>query len=198
MTKTAETPELFDAETASLKAEQEARAAQPLPWEEDQQEPEEQLAEALTEPEQGPPTMPEHPDAVASPAYPPATTRKTLSLAERLCVIDFLRGLPGPIHGRTKAEIARDVSQRTGVQIESGSLWYICEQLPLLKLEAKLNVLPEEPSVEQRLSMLAAAYDPHCEELASMRASVASLMTRLEDVEVRLERAQANGYLGPK
>ena len=69
-----------------------------------------------------------------------AAKRKTLSLGERIKVVDYLRSLVEPIVADSNATIAALVSIGSGVEINWQQLKYMIDDLEELKLGAKVHV----------------------------------------------------------
>lgn len=69
-----------------------------------------------------------------------ASKRKTLSLMERVKVIDYLRSQPEPIVGDSNSAIAVHVSTATGVDINWSQLKYMLDELTDINLSAKVHV----------------------------------------------------------
>lgn len=69
-----------------------------------------------------------------------ASKRKTLSLGDRIKVIDYLRAQPEPIVGDSNGAIALHVSTATGVDINWSQLKYMLDELTDINLSAKVHV----------------------------------------------------------
>lgn len=77
---------------------------------------------------------------MSPPVEDKATKRKTLSLGERIKVVDYLRSLVEPVVADSQAAVASMVSDATKVEINWQQLKYMIEDLPEFNLSAKLHV----------------------------------------------------------
>ena len=66
--------------------------------------------------------------------------RSSLTLQERLDVIDFLRSQHEPITAATKVEAAAIISEATGVQISAAQIDYLIDQTPKADLGRKIAI----------------------------------------------------------
>ena len=69
-----------------------------------------------------------------------AAKRKTLSLVQRIRVVDFLRSQVEPIVADSNAAVAALVSTGSGVEINWQQLKYMIDDLEELKLGSKVHV----------------------------------------------------------
>ena len=69
-----------------------------------------------------------------------AAKRKTLSLRDRIKVIDHLRAQAEPIIADSNAALAVMVSNATGVDINWAQLKYMIDELPDMNLNSKVHV----------------------------------------------------------
>jgi len=93
-----------------------------------------------------------------------------MSLQDRFKVADFLRARVEPFVGETKTDIAKQVSEQCGVEISSGSLFYLAESLPDYKILEKL-ILKNPKSGEETA----------IEAVAQLRAELLSRIAALEE-----------------
>lgn len=103
--------------------------------------------------------------------------RKTLSLSERIKVVDFLRAQVEPITADSNAEIAAIVSSKTGVEINWQQLKYMIDDLEEWNLGSKVYV--KSPlSVDDQLQ---AAYERSITleaRIVKMESEIAALKER--------------------
>lgn len=85
-----------------------------------------------------------------------ATKRKTLSLGERIKVIDYIRLQVEPIVADSNAAIAVIVSEATGVEINWQQLKYMIDDLVDMNLGAKVHVKSLPSSEDDRIAALEA------------------------------------------
>ena len=86
-----------------------------------------------------------------------AVKRKTLSLGERIKVVDYLRSLVEPIVADSNATIAALVSIGSGVDINWQQLKYMIDDLTDMNLGAKVHVKSPPNSEEERMASLESA-----------------------------------------
>lgn len=110
-----------------------------------------------------------------------ASKRKTLTLGERIKIIDFLRGQVEPIAADSNAAVAAIVSDKTGVEIDWQRLKYMIddETLAEWKLGSKIYV-KSMLSVEDQLQ---ACYERDI----SFEAKLAKLEDRILHIEANLQ-----------
>ena len=108
-----------------------------------------------------------------------ATKRKTLSLGERIKVVDYLRSLVEPIVADSNAAVAAVVSDATKVDINWQQLKYMIDDPTMAdwKLGAKVHVKSEASTQDE----LQAAY----ERSIALEARVAKLEAALADLSER-------------
>lgn len=102
-----------------------------------------------------------------------ASKRKTLSLMDRVKVIDYLRSQPEPIVGDSNGAIAVHVSTATGVDINWSQLKYMLDELTDINLSAKVHV---------KVQPLLTGED---ERWAAMEARAAQLDARITALEAK-------------
>jgi hypothetical protein len=78
--------------------------------------------------------------------------RSTLSLQDRIKVIDYLRSLPEPIVADSNNAIAAMVSEATKVTISFAQLKYMFEELSEMNLGAKVYVKPPLSTDDQTIT----------------------------------------------
>lgn len=105
--------------------------------------------------------------------------RKTFSLADKIKVVDVLRGRVEPFVGDSMADVARQVAEATGVDMAAGSLSYLVEELPELKLGDKLIVKTEPKMLEQQVKELT-------DKVEALSRNYEGVNARLELLEVAL------------
>jgi len=82
--------------------------------------------------------------------------RKTLSLGERIKVIDYLRSLVEPIVADSGLAVAAVVSAATQVEINWQQLKYMIDDLAEMNLGSKVHVKSAATTDEDRISALEA------------------------------------------
>jgi len=115
-----------------------------------------------------------------------ATKRKTLSLSERIKVIDYLRAQAEPIIADSNAALAGMVSTATGVEINWAQLKYMIDELPDMNLGAKVHVKSMLTTEDQ----LQACYERDIEFLAKVQqleAKLAALTDRVLHLEANAQ-----------
>jgi len=115
-----------------------------------------------------------------------ATKRKTLSLSERIKVIDYLRAQAEPIIADSNAALAGMVSTATGVEINWAQLKYMIDELPDMNLGAKVHVKSMLTTEDQ----LQACYERDIEFLAKVQqleAKIAALTDRVLHLEANAQ-----------
>lgn len=103
--------------------------------------------------------------------------RKVLSFADRIKIVDYLRSLVEPIVSESNSAVASFVSDATGVEVNWPALKYMIDELPELKLAAKIHV-KSSLSAEDELQGLR-------ERLASLEEKVAKLDKAIADMSER-------------
>lgn len=108
--------------------------------------------------------------------------RKTLSLRDRIKVIDHLRAQAEPIIADSNAALAVMVSNATGVDINWAQLKYMIDELPDMNLNSKVHVKSMLSTEDQ----LQACYERDIEFLANVQKLEAKLVA-LTDRVLHLE-----------
>lgn len=109
-----------------------------------------------------------------------ATKRKTLSLGERIKVVDYLRSLVEPIVADSNAAVAAVVSDATKVDINWQQLKYMIDDLTEMNLGAKVYVKSAVSGEDDRMSVME-------KRLAELAAYVYTMLdVKLEDISVTM------------
>jgi hypothetical protein len=122
------------------------------------------------------------------------STRRKLSLADRIKVIDYLRSQVEPIVADSNAAIASIVGTGSGVDISWTQLKYMLEELSELNLSAKVHVkslLSEEDQRQatyERSIALEAAVAKLESRVAALEKLIAGELAKLESRIAKLEK----------
>lgn len=109
-----------------------------------------------------------------------ATKRKTLSLGERIKVVDYLRSLVEPIVADSNTAVAAVVSDATKVDINWQQLKYMIDDLTDMNLGAKVYVKSVVSGEDDRMSVME-------KRLAELAAYVYTMLdVKLEDISVTM------------
>lgn len=111
-----------------------------------------------------------------------ATKRKTLSLGERIKVVDYLRSLVEPIVADSNAAVAAVVSDATKVDINWQQLKYMIDDPTLadMKLGSKVYVKSAVTGEDDRMSVME-------KRLAELAAYVYTMLdVKIEDISVTM------------
>ena len=103
--------------------------------------------------------------------------RKVLSFADRIKIVDYLRSLVEPIVSESNAAVASFVREATGVEVDWSALKYMIDQVPDMKLMAKIHVkssLTAEDELHAARERLT-ALEERC---AKLEAEIADLRER--------------------
>lgn len=111
-----------------------------------------------------------------------SSKRKTLSLSDRIAVIDYLRARVEPIVADSNSALASMVSTATGVEINWAQLKYMIDELPDMNLGSKIYV-KSMLSVDDQLQ---ACYERDIEFLSKV-AQLESQLAALTDRVLHLE-----------
>lgn len=101
--------------------------------------------------------MSEAVNEATEPTEASTAKRKTLTLAERIKVVDYLRARAEPIVADSNTAIAAVVSEATNVDINWQQLKYMIDDLAEMNLSAKVHVkslLSGEDAITARLADL--------------------------------------------
>lgn len=120
-----------------------------------------------------------------------AAKRKTLSLAERIKVIDYLRSLVEPIVADSNAAVASFLRDATGVDINWPQLKYMMDELPEMKLASKMHV-KSLLSTEDQLQAIYERDVATQAKILQLETKVEDLLTRLLKVDDRVLHIEAN------
>lgn len=115
-----------------------------------------------------------------------AAKRKTLSLRDRIKVIDHLRAQAEPIIADSNTALAVMVSNATGVDINWAQLKYMIDELPDMNLNSKVHVKSMLSTEDQ----LQACYERDIEFLAKVQqleAKLAALTDRVLHLEANAQ-----------
>jgi len=115
-----------------------------------------------------------------------AAKRKTLSLRDRIKVIDHLRAQAEPIIADSNTALAVMVSNATGVDINWAQLKYMIDELPDMNLNSKVHVKSMLSTEDQ----LQACYERDIEFLANVQqleAKLAALTDRVLHLEANAQ-----------
>ncbi len=82
--------------------------------------------------------------------------RKTLSLGERIKVVDYLRSLVEPIVADSNSAVAAVVSAATGIELNWQQLKYMIDDLEEMNLASKVYVKSAATTEDDRISALEA------------------------------------------
>jgi len=106
--------------------------------------------------------------------------KKTLSLGERIKVVDYLRSLVEPIVADSNAAVAAVVSDATKVDINWQQLKYMIDDLTEMNLGAKVYVKSAVSGEDDRMSVME-------KRLAELAAYVYTMLdVKLEDISVTM------------
>lgn len=109
-----------------------------------------------------------------------ATKRKTLSLGERIKVVDYLRSLVEPIVADSNTAVAAIVSDATKVELNWQQLKYMIDDLTEMNLGAKVYVKSAVSGEDDRMSVME-------KRLAELAAYVYTMLdVKLEDISVTM------------
>lgn len=117
-----------------------------------------------------------------------ATKRKTLSLGERIKVVDYLRSQVEPIVADSNAAVAAMVSGATGVELNWQQLKYMIDDLEEMNLGSKVHVKSLLSTEDERMSALEARVAQLEESLETYTKASAGAAITLSDRISSLER----------
>jgi hypothetical protein len=103
--------------------------------------------------------------------------RKVLSFGDRIKVVDYLRSLVEPIVSESNAAVAAFIGDATGVEINWPQLKYMIDELPELKLAAKIHVKSSLSAEDE--------FEAMRERIASLEEKVAKLDKAIADMSER-------------
>lgn len=103
-----------------------------------------------------------------------ATKRKTLSLGERIKVVDYLRLQVEPIVADSNSAVAAMISVATGVEINWQQLKYMIDDLAEMNLASKVHVKSLLSTEDERMSALEAR-------VTQLESRLAVLASRIDD-----------------
>lgn len=105
-----------------------------------------------------------------------ASKRKTLSLSDRIKVIDYLRSQVEPIVADSNSAVAALISAATGVEIDWPKLKYMFDELEDMNLASKVYVksLLSTSTDDERIAALEAR-------VAKLESTVVVLASRIDD-----------------
>ena len=122
-----------------------------------------------------------------------ATKRKTLSLGERIKVVDYLRAQVEPIVADSNAAVAAIVSEATKVDINWQQLKYMIDDLTEMNLGSKVYVKTAasgEEAAEARIAQLEACVVALTKGLDDAHACFAKLSDRMLHLESNLRTSE--------